>query len=205
MIVLTEGPFGDAVGAALARRAPAAITLGRLTAACDDMLARVATASFVAVATWRPYDVECDRLDEACWRARVPWSAAFLWENRLYCGPAIVPPHGPCYACFRRRALTHQRAPERELAVLRAYRQNRSMGPSGFVTPLVWLAASALQEDACSPTVGRLRYLNVITGEMSDTRVVRVHACPRCGGDLGDRPGERFVGRLVPAVQELLP
>lgn len=205
MLMLTEGRFGAAVADIVA--AQVNTTVRRLTDVVPHRLADVLSgATFVAVAMWRPYDVECNALDEACWRAGVPWSSAHLTEDKLVCGPLTTPGGGPCFGCFRRRYLTHHRAPERELGVGRAYANDRNLGPEGFVPAMAWMAASALLSDAQAPpaAAGRLRRVDLFTGGMIETRVVGVHHCARCGRRAEGRPGDRFVREIVPAVEALL-
>ena len=205
MLILTEGRFGAAVAEIIRPQVDA--TVRRLTDVVPDQRAEfLSGATFVAVALWRPYDEECDLLDAACWRAGVPWSSAHLTEDKLVCGPLTIPRHGPCYGCFRRRYLTHHRAPERELCVGRAYANDPDLGPDGFVPAMAWIAASGLLSDARAPrtAAGRLRRVDLLTGGMIETRVVGVHRCLRCGRQEKERPGGRFVRQLVPAVQELL-
>ena len=205
MLILTEGRFGAAVADIITSQVDA--TVRRLTDVIRDQRADFLSGeAFVAVALWRPYDEECDALDEASWRAGVPWSCAYLTEDKLVCGPLTIPHHGPCYGCFRRRYLTHYRAPERELHVSRAYAHDPDLGPAGFVPAMAWIAASGLMSDARAPrtAAGRLRRVDLFTGGMIETRVVGTHHCSRCGRQNEERPGDRFVRQLVPAVPELL-
>ena len=205
MLILTEGRFGDAVASIITSQVDA--TVRRLTDVIHERRAEfLSGAPFVAVALWRPYDEECDALDEACWQAGVPWSSAYLTDDKLVCGPLTIPRHGPCYGCFRKRYLTHHRAPERELHVSRAYAHDPDLGPAGFVPAMAWIAASGLLSDARAPrtAAGRLRRIDLLAGGMIETGVVGVHHCSRCGRQITERPGESFVRQLVPAVQELL-
>jgi bacteriocin biosynthesis cyclodehydratase domain-containing protein len=205
MLILTEGRFGAAVADIITSQVDA--TVRRLTDIIPDQRAEFLSGeAFVAVALWRPYDEACDALDEASWRGGVPWSCAYLTEDKLVCGPLTIPRYGPCYGCFRRRCLTHSRAPERELRVSGAYAHNRDLGPAGFVPAMAWIAASGLMSDARAPrtAAGRLRRVDLFTGGMIETNVVGIHHCSRCGRQSQERPGDRFVRQLVPAVQELL-
>ena len=205
MLILTEGRFGAAVAEIITPQVDA--TVRRLSDVVSYRLAEaLSSATFVAVALWRPYDEECDLLDAACWRAGVPWSSAHLTEDKLVCGPLAIPRHGPCYGCFRRRYLTHHGAPERAQGVGRAYATNPDLGPEGFVPAIAWIAASGLLSDARAPrtAAGRVRLVDLFTGGMVETMVVGVHHCSRCGHRIKEGPGRRFVRQLVPAVQELL-
>ena len=206
MLILTEGRFGAAVAEIIRPQVNA--TVRRLTDVVSDRCAEfLSGATFVAAALWRPYDEACDLLDAACWRAGVPWSSAHLTEDKLVCGPLAIPGHGPCYGCFRRRYLTHHRAPERALCVGRVYANDPDLGPEGFVPAIAWIAASGLLSDARAPrtAAGRLRLVDLFTGGVVETRVVGVHHCARCGRQIEDRPGGRFVRQMVPALQELFP
>lgn len=209
IIVLHEGRFGAAVARALGSLRP--VRSAPLVASRPRLESLVGDADFVAVALWRRYDEECEELDAIAARRRLRWSLAVPIESALSFGPLVVPGHGACWRCYRRRALTHHRAAERELALAEAYRRSPELGPRGFTPPMVWMAAGALAADAEAPpaAAGRLRRINLLTGMFIDTVVVGVHRCDRCrpraAGARTERPGERFVEHLVPAIKELLP
>jgi bacteriocin biosynthesis cyclodehydratase domain-containing protein len=204
LVVFTEGRFGAAVGEIVARRTNAGVH--GLRESRERLADIVAGARFVAVALWRLYERECMELDTACARAGVPWSCAYMMEERLYCGPLMVPGRGPCFSCFRRRYLTHRRSADRELALLQAYARDPEMGPPGFVGPMAWIAASALLADSreVETAAGRLRRLNLCTGGLADTEILPVHGCPTCMPSKPVATGDRFVSRLVPLIEEIL-
>jgi bacteriocin biosynthesis cyclodehydratase domain-containing protein len=205
MIALTEGRFGAAVGAILARQAGA--NVHRLLDSRPRLAELVAGAGFVAVALWRLCEAECDELDEICARQRIPWSAAYLQGEMLFCGPVVVPGAGPCFRCFRRRYLTHNPAADRERALLRAYGRDPRLGPEGFVPPVAWLAAAALMEDRqrLGAQAGRVRRIDLCTGgTLVDASVIGVHGCRRCRPSEQDESGARFVRDMVPALGEML-
>jgi bacteriocin biosynthesis cyclodehydratase domain-containing protein len=202
LLVLTAGEFGHAVGQRLAALQP-----GR----------PVRTAPLpgsAAVATWRPHVQACRWIDDACHAANdgagLPWTLAELHGTRLTCGPVVVPGHGPCYHCYQRRWASHHPAPEREMVLERAYARDPELGPPGFITPLVAIAAAAIAEDlaedlaAPERTAGRLRLVDVISGAVQETAVLGIHACPRCGLKHAGPPGSRFINHLAPTVEELL-
>jgi bacteriocin biosynthesis cyclodehydratase domain-containing protein len=209
ILILTRGPFGQAVGEQVCQRLHG---LGRAAQAQElpldgaALAAAVARASAIAVALWRPYPQELRWLDDACFAAGVPWTMAELHGTRLTCGPVVVPGAGPCHHCFQRRWASHHPAPERELVIERAYRQDPALGPKGFVQPLVAIAASALVEDLHEPAAraGQLRLVDVLSGAVQETAVLGIHACPRCGIHHPGPTGSRFVDQLAPAIEELL-
>jgi bacteriocin biosynthesis cyclodehydratase domain-containing protein len=204
-LILTEGRFGDAV-AAVVRRSIADAVVHRLSDASHSLADLVHGAPFVAVATWRLYDRHCEALDEHCRVAGVRWSGCFLLEHNLWMGPLVVPGHPLCWQCFRDRHLTHHAAPERELALLEEYERNRELGPAGFVPAMAWIAGAALVRDARAPEAdaGRVTRIDLCTGAPLDTRVLGLHACPRCRPSDAPRI-DRFVHHLAPRIKELLP
>lgn len=204
-LLLTEGRFGDAV-AEVVRLSIDGLVVHRLTDVSDSIADLVQGAPYVAVATWRLYDRPCEALDEACRRAGVRWSGCFLLQHDLWIGPLVVPGHPPCWRCFRDRYLTHHPAPERELALVEEYERNRDLGPAGFVPAMAWMAGSALVRDMRAPEsdAGQLACIDLCTGALTDTRVIGVHACPRCRPS--DAPQvDRFVRHLAPRIKEILP
>ncbi|MPZ50653.1 MAG: TOMM precursor leader peptide-binding protein [Dehalococcoidia bacterium] len=211
MIIFAEGSFGELVAETLRRRVAARVfSLVQSGGKLDELLGG---EDFVAVALWRPYTNDCDELDAACFRHMVPWSAAVLSERYLYCGPLIVPGPGPCFHCYRRRFLTHLPAPERELALERAYASDPGLGSEGFAPASAGMAAAALLMDARAgddvAEPGRLRRIDLLSGELVDTRVIRVHGCPRCGRHPGggssnsQERGDRFVRHLQPTLEAM--
>ncbi len=201
LLVLAEGRFGLATAEILASDPKTGTR--RLVGSGRPLAGHTAGEGFVAVPLWRPFDAECDRLDRDCWQLGIAWSAAYPFERELVCGPLVVPGHGPCYQCFRRRQLTHRPHPERETYLHAAYAANDTMGPPGFLPPMAWLAAAALRDDASAgpEAAGRLRVVDLVTGDVREHRVVPIHGCRRCGPGAPVRPGARFVDHLAPRLE----
>lgn len=203
LVLFTAGTFGDAVASRIAERIRAVrvFALPRREEALEELLEG---AGFVGVTLWRRYPRECDALDAACARREIPWSTAVLEGQRLLAGPLISPGRGPCYACYRRRWLTHVAVLDREQALEEAYATDANLGPRGFLSIAAALAASGLlldrREHERAP--GRLREVDLLNGSVQEARVVRVHGCPRCSST---RHGKRYVSWLVPAVRHMLP
>lgn len=204
MITLTEGKFGEAVGNIIeaqtgAPQMPLRVALGEIARV-------VSQKNFVAVTSWRRADRELDELDEACFAAGVPWCSAYPIEDRLACGPLVIPGTGPCYRCFRRRYLCHHPAPEREISLQRAYARDATLGSPGFAAPVAWMAASMLlaAADVDRNKAGQLLEVSLFDFRLLDTRVVAVHNCSRCNPRIQTRTGDRFVDRLIPSVEDLL-
>ncbi len=204
ILVLTEGRFGEAVGQAVEQMT--AVRRIPLRAALPDLRRHLETVEFAAVASWRCCDRELDEIDQACFAAGVAWCGIYPSEDRLVCGPLVIPGSGPCFSCFRRRYLSHHRSPERHLCIQRAYERDPTLGVAGFMAPMAWIAASALIAAASMGPdhAGRLIEFNLFDAGLLDTRVIAVHNCGRCGPRVRRKDGERFVDRLVPAVEGLL-
>jgi bacteriocin biosynthesis cyclodehydratase domain-containing protein len=202
IVVFSEGEFGRAVAADLARKE--SVREHSLVASRGEFDEAIEGADFVALALWRRYDRLAEEVGKSCSRAGLAWSSVFQSDHHLFCGPLVVPPEGPCYRCFCRRHLVHHLGADRELAVLRAYDKDYALGVEGFLPPSVGLAAAALLNDARSLTRGRLRRIDLLTGELVDTRVSRLHGCELCGGGEPTNGPQRFVRYLVPAVREIL-
>ncbi|MEP7185013.1 MAG: TOMM precursor leader peptide-binding protein [Rhodanobacter sp.] len=204
MIIFTAGSFGAQVGERLAQLRGAKV----LPLRNDRELLReqVREASFVAVAAWRPHVLACELIDDLCFETRVPWSLAEINGQRLSCGPLVRPGEGACYHCYRRRWLSHNKAPEREQVLQQAYDHDDTLGPAGFIGPMVEIAAQSLAGDASasSAEAGRLRLVDVLNGAVLESAVIGVHECPRCRPRASTRPGDRFVRTLVPEFERLV-
>jgi bacteriocin biosynthesis cyclodehydratase domain-containing protein len=196
LLVLVQGTFGDAVATALAR--DHAVRVAPL--ATDPLDRLLEGVDFVAVASWRRDLAACERVDAACVRSGVTWSLAVLDGSELLNGPCVVP-GGPCFACYRRRWLTHVPTLDRERTLDAAYAADASLGPAGWLPGLVEAAAAGLRCDREDRDAGRIRWIDAMSGHAGETRVVRVGGCARCG----ERGGaERYTARLVPALAEVL-
>jgi bacteriocin biosynthesis cyclodehydratase domain-containing protein len=201
-VVITAGRFGTAVAESLLGRIVDArvVTLAECRADFDEI---VREATFVGAALWRPYQAACDALDAACARHGTPWSGAMLDGAALVTGPLIVPGAGPCYACYWKRRLTHAPRRERQAVIDAAFGADDNLGLSGFVPGSSALAAAALLLDMnqTSTAAGRLRRVDLLRGNVEETRVVRVHGCFRCSQVTR---GERYVARMVPELKSIL-
>lgn len=201
MIVLTAGAFGTRVGERIAALRDARVhPLPHERAALEPL---VADADFVAVAAWRPYVPTFLLIDELCFAAGVRWSLAEIHAERVGCGPLVWPGKGPCYQCYRRRWLSHHKAPDRELVLQRAYDTRPALGPAGFTAPMVEIAAQALVADSEADVsrAGHFRHVDLLTAAVLESRVIGIHECPRCRPMAEAPPGARFVRELVPEFE----
>jgi bacteriocin biosynthesis cyclodehydratase domain-containing protein len=213
-VLFTAGRFGDAVAARLAEYLPLTAVHPLPTgapgspassASSDELDALIGDARFVAAALWRPYPAACDAIDAACARKRIRWVPAVLDHTELCIGPIVDAAAGPCFACFRRRYLTHHEALDRELSLQRAYDRDPALGIPGFCEPMVAIAAAGLAEAAAAPAQanGRFQRVHLLECTVEESRVVPVHGCPRCGVPGPADPHDRYTQHLVPALAGL--
>ena len=206
-VILTAGDFGEAVAAYAGLFGDSIIQ--PLSKNLDENAAVMANAATVSVAVWRPHDDALLQIDDFCHQHGIRVSFATLRGSRLCLGPLVIPTAKPggCYHCFLKRWGAHAASPEHERVLRSAYLQNWDLGVAGYITPLVAIAASTLSEDrsAAAAEAGRVRIVGVLGGDVLQTKVIPVHACPRCRpGATEDEPGQRFVRHIVPALTEVM-
>ncbi len=138
-LIVADGRFGRAVAA----HAPPGVAWTALPGD-GELPPALAGCERFALVSWRADHALFERADALAYRLGCAWSAVYLDGRYVCAGPAVAPPHGPCFGCFRRRYLTHHRAPERDLALSAAYARERGLGAAGFAPGAVLLAAAAL-------------------------------------------------------------
>ena len=203
LLVLYQGRFGAAVADRLA--VGVADRSHVLTDALPQLETLVGEADFVALALWRRFPAVTEAVDSTCARLGVRWSAATLEGSSLVIGPVVVPGEGPCHSCFRKRWLTHLAHPERETLLDAWYETDAAAGCEGFPPAAVGMAVAALVLDRAEArnAAGRLRYVDLLRATTEETRVVRVHGCPRCGAP--EPEGRRYVDHLREALAKAAP
>lgn len=201
-LLLVHGDFGDAVAHVLDQLGVIA-RVASLHGSPSVLHELTTDVGFVGVASGRREHIACSNLDEVCAATRTPWSSVHLHGAELVGGPAIVPGHGPCYACYRRRWLTHSPLVDRERAFDDAVFAAPDLGTRGSLPGLALAGAAQLLGDRCdgAAAAGRLRWLDVLSGEVTESRVVAVSGCARCGSVAGD---DRYTRVLRPALSEII-
>lgn len=203
MRVIFAGEFGARVAERLA--AQHRVSLVPWARPGDEDPLREWDGEFVVFALDRPYPAALRDLDAQLIGRRVPWTAAFVRDRYLYCGPFHKPGQGACWTCFHRRylALTSApRTPERERALDAVY--DRSPGPilPGFLPALVSMAvakvsAHALGQEECLP--GALTSFDMLEGGVITSRVISLHGCA-CRFESRVQGEDRFIQALSPLV-----
>jgi bacteriocin biosynthesis cyclodehydratase domain-containing protein len=145
----------------------------------------------VVLASERPLPGLEAELDEGCWRAGTPWTAALLVAQEFRIGPTVVPRRTPCHECWRRRV----RSQTPDLAVHDAI---RDLGMSGVTHPWFTGALAVLHDQVAGllaaevmsllsdsypfPADSRGRYWqgNAVYGHLQAHIFSYVGTCNRC-------------------------
>jgi bacteriocin biosynthesis cyclodehydratase domain-containing protein len=175
--VLADGSFGRAVGQRMGGA-------GALRAFLD---APEAGWDFIAVALTHKRIDAMRALSDWCHANGTPWAVAFMADSYLYCGPVFAPRQRDgmaCFDCFYKRDLSHlgpAREIEREAAIDDHFNRHAESEVAGFSAGAVGMAAAFLKGAAAGAHGGgKLRRINLLSGEVEDTEVLGIHHCARC-------------------------
>jgi bacteriocin biosynthesis cyclodehydratase domain-containing protein len=200
MRVIFANEFGRQVGARLEKSRPVTLVPWDPFDRTQDPL-NGWDGEFVLFALGRPYPSALRGLDERLMEQSVRWSATVIRDRYLICGPLHKPGKGACWDCFQRRYLTlaiPPRTPDRERALDAAYDAHPGEVLSGFLPPLVGMAAAAAaahHDDFDRLPTGALTVFDVLEGSVTATCVVPLHGC-RCRNRKGPAGRDRFIGAL---------
>lgn len=131
---------------------------------------------------WRPFDADCEQVDDFAFSAGIPWFPMVLDHPFLNIGPWLVPPDGPCFRCMGTRLSQHTAARSRRARIREAYDSNPEWGGYGHLPGHVQLACGLIKkavEGKMESVPDLIRY-DLLTGVFSRHRVVARHGCPRC-------------------------
>jgi bacteriocin biosynthesis cyclodehydratase domain-containing protein len=139
-----------------------------------------------AITSWRPAPTLCKLLEELSYDWQRPFVPLFQSSTALRLGPVVVPGQGPCWTCWTQRFRQHAEWPEAEAVILDHYAQHGEAGPHGFLEPFAMMAAERLssiidQLSSSIPIAGNIWQIDMLTRDISVSRVVGVHDCSRCG------------------------
>ena len=189
--IAATGHFGERVAQMLGAGLPGS----RQVRAGEDEIAAVFAGgpSAVVVALWRPDQRLCEAADDLSLRYRVPWLPVVMEHPAIRVGPAICPPAGPCYRCYTRRRVQHDRNPSASAALRAAYERDPECGPAGYLPHQARLAAAIARDLLVrisagrqsvdgGRTAGEITTIQLLRGGQRGSRVVACHDCDRCGG-----------------------
>jgi bacteriocin biosynthesis cyclodehydratase domain-containing protein len=194
--VWTAGDFG----AAVAQR------LGRLRADIvansvdDGTLPQVwPDARINVVVSSRPIPDFCELLDGLSYERQRPFLPLIVDCAGMSLGPLIVPGRGSCWSCWMARSRQHDPWASRRKELWKHYSEHRRAGPSGYLEPFTLMAAARISQtiaalDDQKALPGHVWEMNMLTREVTNSRVAGVHGCRRCG--LGREPGTRSIAEI---------
>ncbi|MBV9382630.1 MAG: TOMM precursor leader peptide-binding protein [Streptosporangiaceae bacterium] len=173
--VVPVGPFGAAV-AELVRSSGRAVTV---VADGDVHRAFREPAGLVVMVSWRPCPSLCAGADDLAFALGRPWLPVLRNREVIAAGPLVSPPDGPCYRCYTRRALQHDRRFDETETLNAAFDSGQAFGPAGFLPQEARVAAgliAAIIATNAAVTAARTTFSLV-------DRSVKVHdviPCPDC-------------------------
>jgi bacteriocin biosynthesis cyclodehydratase domain-containing protein len=184
--IISVGAFGEAVAAALKELLPDVVQTG-VDGQNQSYPASWPLARVNIVASWRPVPALQRLLDRVSFAWKRPFIVAVIDGPSLRVGPIIVPGSGACYGCYEKRFLQHSARQEVYRELQAHYDRHPESGAQGYLPSLVHIAALQLAQNILrldqepASVAGQIWHMNTLTRSTSTTRVVGVHACPRCG------------------------
>jgi bacteriocin biosynthesis cyclodehydratase domain-containing protein len=138
--VVPVGAFGAAV-AELVRSSGRAVTV---VADGDVHRAFREPAGLVVMVSWRPCPALCAEADDLAFALGRPWLPVLRNREVIAAGPLVSPPSGPCYRCYARRALQHDRRFDETETLNAAFDSGQAFGPTGFLPQEARVAAGLI-------------------------------------------------------------
>jgi bacteriocin biosynthesis cyclodehydratase domain-containing protein len=199
------GAFGRKTAAILCTRVPDVV----VTESNDQREAASdwPAAGVHVLAAWRPVSALCRAFERLSYATKSPFIPAIAEAPYLRVGPVIVPGSGACYTCFERRVVQHSSRRDTDLALMHFYDAHPEIGPGGFLVPFAEIAAlrveQLLAQVRTNPVSvsGSIWSLETIRRQITCSRTVGIHGCPRCG--LGTREEQRSYTRLRAELERL--
>jgi bacteriocin biosynthesis cyclodehydratase domain-containing protein len=176
------GGFGQRVTSLLAADDPDWRRFGP-----DDLQVAIASSGVLILACWRPAPALCEIADQLAFRYGRDWLPVILDDAVIRVGPLIRPPSGPCFQCFRRRALQHDENRAVTIRVHQAYDSDPDCGPDGYLPSHARVAAGVVRSFVAGNPGARLSQPSTVVS-VSLTRAAAIqrnavlpwHDCLRC-------------------------
>ncbi len=199
-IVLHDGPFGLAVASVLAAKWPH-VRIAPLMGLASNAGSLLDGASHVALAMQEPLPQRLHSADIACGERGITRSLAWLDGATLFVGQTRSATAGACYACYQRRVSAHAHSAERAAAFAAIEGDDARMTPHAFIVPLVEMAAESLALELANARSGYVREIDLSNGVVTESFVLSVHGCERCGSAPNAR---RYVDRIRGPLAQVL-
>jgi adenylyltransferase/sulfurtransferase len=130
------------------------------------------------------------KLNKVCLGHRMPWMCVGLEGAEIVVGPVFHPPHGPCYMCYRMRAVACAGNPEATFAVERhldraktdlSHKREGLVFGAGIAGNMAGLEVVKMLTGASQPSlVGRLLTVSLQDLRAQKHTVLKKPMCPAC-------------------------
>jgi len=130
------------------------------------------------------------KLNRVCLRHRLPWMCVTMDGADVIIGPAFNPPHGPCYMCYRMRALACSGNPEAGFVVERhldrmkadlSHRREGLVFGAGIAANMAGLEVIKVLTGASQTSLfGRLLTVSLQDFRTQKHTVLKKPQCPSC-------------------------
>lgn len=198
MLMLHAGDFGQAVSNELVDIVTYAVDITPGNIEVDELIAK---ADFVGVALWHPYNQAFEHIDNLCNKHGVPWTFVQVEGQVLICGPIVKPGKASgCFHCYKSRTNSHSFSDFRRKVVMQAYDKNPELGSLGYTDAMKVVGAASIWQGFNDQLPPRLfRCMDVVTGNVMETKLVPLHDCPRCRPQTTTQAfrNERYTTQLV--------
>lgn len=181
LTIASTGPFGERISNFLAAGRPGC---REISAHGSELTNAFADSSMVVLALWRPDQELCESTDALSFQHQVPWLPVIMEHPVIRVGPMIRPPFGPCFGCYARRRLQHDRDSWASAVLGWAYAADHAWGPGGYLPHHARLAAALTRDVINRPAV---RHQGLVADEVTTIRLLTggfhtrpVIACPGC-------------------------
>jgi ribosomal protein S12 methylthiotransferase accessory factor len=148
------------------------------------------------------------QLNRICLKTGICWIPCTLSGTEIILGPTVRPFDGPCYVCYRMRAIACSKDPQTAKAYLR-YLERRKQDDTGARENLVFgagIAANLLGLEAIKeltgiikpPASGQITIFNLLDLSSSKHVVLPRPFCPVCGQDSRSSEFAAAIGQPSP-------
>lgn len=197
--VLSLGQFGNRVAAYLKKLRSDCVEIHNDFGCAQDSL----RIRIYVLASWRAASRECTRLNNASYRNGIPFIPLIVNGRSMSVGPIVVPGQGACWECWIQRVKQHDPYAAMHSAIEDRYASDDDSGPAGFLEPVAYLGAVFISQavdrlDGGDRSGGCVLRVDMLSREVSHSRVVQVHGCQFCG--LRERNGIYELQRTVESI-----
>lgn len=183
--LVTIGSFGNAVAKYLRMLGSDIQDLAWPDALPEDPMAWPESETYI-LSSWKPMTKLCRAVDRMSFDRNKVFLPLVIDASWLRLGPVIVPGISGCWRCWESRQQQHGMLNRETDELLKAYDENISLGPAGFLAPLAMIGAGQIVKTLAArqtprEIAGSIWQRSVFTGQVSRGRLSGVDGCALCG------------------------